>query len=82
MLSNNWEHTGFNFQTMTPSDCAWDEPDMAIGIAWLEYMAYVQFHEYQLSRRRRHLHGPDEQPDRQSVLRSARVLTARRWPPA
>jgi hypothetical protein len=44
VLSNNWEHTGFNFTTMTPTDYAWDEPDMAIGIAWLEYMAYVQFH--------------------------------------
>lgn len=43
-LSNNWEHTGFNFTTMTPTDFAWDEPDMAIGIAWLEYMAYVRFH--------------------------------------
>ena len=45
VLSNNWEHTGFNFTTMTPTDYAWDEPDMAIGIAWLEYMAYVQFHD-------------------------------------
>jgi hypothetical protein len=45
VLSNNWEHTGFNFTTMTPTDFAWDEPDMAIGIAWLEYMAYLQFHE-------------------------------------
>jgi len=44
VLSNNWEHTGFNFNTMTPTDLAWDEPDMASGIAWLEYMAYVQFH--------------------------------------
>ncbi len=44
VLSNNWEHTGFNFNTMTPTDLAWDEPDMAIGIAWLEYTAYVQFH--------------------------------------
>lgn len=45
VLSNNWEHTGFKFTTMTPWDDAWDEPDMAIGIAWLEYMAYVQFHD-------------------------------------
>jgi hypothetical protein len=45
VLSNNWEHTGFNFTTMTPTDFAWDEPDMAIGIAWLEYMAYLQFHD-------------------------------------
>src|SRR6266568_9658797 len=26
VLSNNWEHTGFNFTTMTPTDYAWDEP--------------------------------------------------------
>ena len=45
VLSNNWEHTGFSFTTMTPTDYAWDEPDMAIGIAWLEYMAYLQFHD-------------------------------------
>jgi hypothetical protein len=44
VLSNNWQHTGFNFQTMTTVDSGWVEPDMAIGIAWLEYMAYVQFH--------------------------------------
>lgn len=43
VLSNNWEHSGFRFTTMTTTDYAWDEPDMAIGIAWLEYMAYVQF---------------------------------------
>jgi hypothetical protein len=45
VLSNNWEHTGFNFQTMTPVNGAWVEPDMAIGIAWLEYMAYRQFND-------------------------------------
>lgn len=43
VLDNNWEHTGFNFTTMTPTDNAWIEPDMAVGIAWLEYMAHVQF---------------------------------------
>ena len=44
VLSNNWQHTGFNFKTMTPADSGHVEPDMAIGIAWLEYMAYLQFH--------------------------------------
>ncbi len=44
-LSNNWQHTGFNFQTMTAVSEAWIEPDMAAGIAWLEYMAYVQFQD-------------------------------------
>ncbi|HVU27004.1 MAG TPA: hypothetical protein VHG71_04625 [Verrucomicrobiae bacterium] len=43
VLSNNWQHTGFNFKTMSPVDSGWVEPDMAIGIAWLEYMAYLQF---------------------------------------
>jgi hypothetical protein len=45
ILSNNWEHTDFNFQTMTPVTGAWIEPDMAMGIAWMEYMAYAQFHD-------------------------------------
>jgi hypothetical protein len=44
-LSNNWDHTDFNFQTMTPVTGSWIEPDMAVGIAWLEYMAYSQFHD-------------------------------------
>lgn len=43
VLSNNWQHTGFNFETMTPADSGHVEPDMAIGIAWLEYQAYLQF---------------------------------------
>ena len=43
VLSNNWEHTGFSFSTMAPVDKAWREPDMAIGIAWLEYMAHARF---------------------------------------
>ena len=45
VLRNNWEHTDFNFQTMTTVTGAWNEPDMAIGIAWLEYTAYTQFHD-------------------------------------
>ena len=45
VLSNNWDHTDFNFQTMTAVNGAWTEPDMATGIAWLEYMAYVQFQD-------------------------------------
>ena len=43
VLSNNWQHTDFNFQTMATVTGSWVEPDMAAGIAWLEYMAYVQF---------------------------------------
>lgn len=45
VLSNNWQHTGFNFQTMQTADSGHVEPDMAIGIAWLEYMAYLQFQD-------------------------------------
>ncbi len=43
VLSNNWQHTGFDFQTTNTVDSGWVEPDMAVGIAWLEYMAYLQF---------------------------------------
>jgi hypothetical protein len=43
VLSNNWEHAGFNFETMKPVDSSHVEPDMAIGIGWIEYMAYLQF---------------------------------------
>jgi hypothetical protein len=45
VLSNNWQHTDFDFQTMTTVTGSWVEPDMAVGIAWLEYMAYVQFQD-------------------------------------
>jgi len=44
-LSNNWDHTDFDFHTMTAVTGAWTEPDMAVGIAWLEYMAYIQFQD-------------------------------------
>ena len=45
VLSNNWEHTGFSFTTMRPTDMGWSEPDLATGIAWLEYMAFARFGE-------------------------------------
>jgi hypothetical protein len=45
ILSNNWDHTDFNFQSMTTVTGSWIEPDMAVGIAWLEYMAYLQFQD-------------------------------------
>ena len=44
VLSDNWEYDGFRFTTMTAAENhGGNEPDMAIGIAWLEYMAFVQF---------------------------------------
>jgi hypothetical protein len=40
----NFNHTAFNFITMTPFDNGeWNEPDAAAGYAWLEYMAYVKW---------------------------------------
>jgi hypothetical protein len=39
----NFNHTAFNFDTMTPYDGDWKEPDAAAGYAWLEYMVYVKW---------------------------------------
>jgi hypothetical protein len=40
------DHTAFRFETMTPVDNGrWIEPDGAAGIAWLEYMAWLRFHD-------------------------------------
>ena len=82
VLSNNWEHTGFNFQTMAPADFAWNEPDMAIGIAWLEYMAYVQFQDPKYLDGRRYLHDPNGQPRPPIPSTKRSVSSARRLPPA
>ena len=39
----NFNYTGFNFSTMQPTyNGSWREPDMASGIAWLEYSAYLR----------------------------------------
>jgi hypothetical protein len=38
----DFTHTAFDFDTMTPYDGDWKEPDAAAGYAWLEYMAYVK----------------------------------------
>ncbi len=40
----NFNYTGFNFSAMQPTyNGSWREPDMASGIAWLEYSAYLRF---------------------------------------
>lgn len=39
----NFTHTAFDFDTMTPYDGEWREPDAAAGYAWIEYMAYVKW---------------------------------------
>jgi hypothetical protein len=45
-LSDNWDHTGFSFKDMAVADTGkWVEPDAAIGIAYIEYMAYLKWGE-------------------------------------
>lgn len=42
----NFNYTGFEFNTMSPVyNGKWREPDGAAGVAWLEYMAWRQFHD-------------------------------------
>ena len=41
----NFDHTGLNLATMQPVERGWIEPEAAAGIAWLEYMAWVQFED-------------------------------------
>jgi hypothetical protein len=42
----NFNYTGFNFSTMKAVyNGKWREPDMAAGIAWLEYMAWRRWHD-------------------------------------
>ena len=37
----NFNHTAFNFATQKPVDNGvWKEPDMGLGMAWLQYAAY------------------------------------------
>ncbi|MDP4085325.1 MAG: discoidin domain-containing protein [Bacillota bacterium] len=45
-LYGNWDHTGFSFKDMDIVDSGkWIEPDAAIGIAYIEYMAYLKWGE-------------------------------------
>ena len=67
ILSNNWEHTDFDFKTMTAVTGSWIEPDMADGIAWLEYMAYLQFKD-PVYLGRRHVFDSNEHASGQSIL--------------
>jgi hypothetical protein len=41
----NFEHTGFSLATRQTMEQGWIEPDAAAGTAWLEYMAWVKFHD-------------------------------------
>jgi hypothetical protein len=39
----NFDHTGLNLKTMQPVDQGRIEPEGAAGVAWLEYMAWLEF---------------------------------------
>ncbi|MGD9636131.1 MAG: hypothetical protein AB7U97_22815, partial [Pirellulales bacterium] len=41
----NFNHTGFALSSGKPIDRGWIEPEAAAGLAWLEYMAWVQFQD-------------------------------------
>lgn len=42
----NYDHTGFNFDTMQPVDNGhWKEPDAGAGVAWLEYAGFNRWHD-------------------------------------
>jgi hypothetical protein len=42
----NFDHTGFNFDTMVGVDNGqWKEPDAGAGVAWIEYSAYNRWHD-------------------------------------
>ena len=42
----DFNHTSFNFQTRKAADNGrWREPDAAAAVAWLEYAAWMKFHD-------------------------------------
>ena len=42
----DFNHTSFNFRTGQAADNnRWKEPDAAAGVAWLQYMAWVRYHD-------------------------------------
>ena len=42
----DFNHTSFNFRTRQPVDNGkWREPDAAAAVAWLEYAAWMKFHD-------------------------------------
>lgn len=42
---NGFAYEGFDFNNMEPCPGTHKEPDAAAGIAWIEYIAYVKFHD-------------------------------------
>ena len=72
----NFDHTGLNLATMQPVETGWIEPEAAAGIAWLEYMAWVQIQRPAFSDRGR-LGDPlagGKAGRTESALRSAAAL--------
>ncbi|HWB53112.1 MAG TPA: hypothetical protein VG722_02935, partial [Tepidisphaeraceae bacterium] len=42
----DFDHTGFDFTTMEGVDNGhWKEPDAGAGVAWIEYAAYLRWHD-------------------------------------
>jgi len=44
-IHNDFDHAGLDLRTRRPIDRAWREPDAAVGIAYLEYLAFNRFHD-------------------------------------
>jgi hypothetical protein len=65
----DFNHTGFNLATMSPMEKGWIEPEAAAGIAWLEYLAWVQFDDPRfLTAADWAIRSLEERPDEQSPL--------------
>lgn len=65
----NFNHTGFALRTGQPIEKGWIEPEAAAGLAWLEYMAWVQFQDQRfLSAADSCLRSLTERPDAESPL--------------
>jgi hypothetical protein len=45
----NYDHTGFDFDAMKPTDNGhWSEPDAGAGVAWIEFAGYHRWHDPKL----------------------------------
>ena len=56
----NFNHTAFNFSTQTPVDNGiWREPDMGLGMAWLQHAAYWRNHVSNPTQAAAHLNAVD-----------------------
>lgn len=65
----NFNHTGFALRSGQPVEKGWIEPEAAAGLAWLEYMAWVQFQDQRfLTSTDWCLRALTERPDAESPL--------------